>query len=567
MDRPVTPRESDGREDSNLGPIDVAGAGVGSSADAARERRLIWFFIALGFVLRTALFLANHPLWGDEAYLAANFIDRGFGDFFKPLDYHQVCPLLFLWVELAAVKLLGFSEYSLRLFPTICSIAALFLFRHVAGRVLRGTPLVIAVGILAVAFYPIRHGAEVKPYASDLLVALGFLAFAIEWWRSPRDSRWLWLLGAFTPLGLALSLPAVFVAGGISLALAIRVWSTRNWSSRLAFAMFHVALVATFVILYATVIQKQHESTYVGMRRYWVDAFPPLQNPVALVVWLLRVHTSHMFSYPLGGERGASVATTLCVMIAAWALWRRGQKTLLAILFAPFGLGLIAAFLGRYPYGGSARVMQYGAPAICLTAGLGAAVLMSLRRRPEARRRLVWIAMFALFLAGSVPIGREVIFPYKTLRDHRAREFARWFWIAKGRDAELACVKRDLGTIFEQDHWDRGRTAVYLCNQKIYSPRHRRGESLPWDKVSAQRPLRCVLYNEEPCDVPKFEAWMRKMGLEFDRRSVERFEPVPKVLIKDVWFEDRYIVYEFVPKAGGSPVNVARKSDGRGRRG
>ena len=75
----------------------------------------------------------DYPLWWDEAFVAVNFIRRDYIDLLRPLDYGQVCPILFLWSELALVKLLGFSEWSLRLFPLVCAVASVVLFRHVAG--------------------------------------------------------------------------------------------------------------------------------------------------------------------------------------------------------------------------------------------------------------------------------------------------------------------------------------------------------------------------------------------------------------------------------------------------
>ena len=53
-------------------------------------------------------------------------------------------------------------------------------------------------------------------------------------WRSaggarPIASLWLWLLVAVVPIALALSHPALFVAGGVSLGLAPQVW--RRWRS------------------------------------------------------------------------------------------------------------------------------------------------------------------------------------------------------------------------------------------------------------------------------------------------------------------------------------------------
>ena len=93
-----------------------------------------WLFVGLGIVIRLVRYLVNYPIWHDEAFLAANFWDRDYVNLLRPLDYGQVAPWLFLAIERTAVKWLGYSELSLRLFPTVCSILCLPLFRHVSGR-------------------------------------------------------------------------------------------------------------------------------------------------------------------------------------------------------------------------------------------------------------------------------------------------------------------------------------------------------------------------------------------------------------------------------------------------
>ena len=103
-----------------------------------RVRKYLRIFIGLGISIRLLRFGLQHPLWSDEAFLTFNLISRDFEQLTHPLDYQQVCPLLFLWAEKAIGQAIGFSEWSLRLLPTIASIASLFLFRHVAGRLLRG---------------------------------------------------------------------------------------------------------------------------------------------------------------------------------------------------------------------------------------------------------------------------------------------------------------------------------------------------------------------------------------------------------------------------------------------
>jgi uncharacterized membrane protein len=86
-----------------------------------------------------------------------------------------------------------------------------FLFHRLAGRLLRGSALVLAVGVFAVAYPGIRYAAEAKPYACDLFFATLLLTVAVEWWRGDRANRWLWLLAALMPLALLFSYPVVFV--------------------------------------------------------------------------------------------------------------------------------------------------------------------------------------------------------------------------------------------------------------------------------------------------------------------------------------------------------------------
>ena len=108
---------------------------------------------------------------------------------------------------------------SLRLIPFLCGLGSLLLFRHVAGRLLQGISLVLAVGLFAVAYPMTRYAAEAKPYGCDLLVALAMLALAIEWLRRPDQTRWLWCLAALVGPAVGYSFPAIFMAGGVSLVI------------------------------------------------------------------------------------------------------------------------------------------------------------------------------------------------------------------------------------------------------------------------------------------------------------------------------------------------------------
>jgi len=345
-------------------------------------------FLGLGIVFRIVRYAQNLPLWADECFLAVNFIKRGYLQLLEPLENGQIAPLLYLWIERLVLDLAGFSEATLRLFPLLCGIASLVLIWRLARSAFPSQPLsvLLAVGILAVSVHPIRHAAEAKPYASDLLVALLLLLPALEWLREPRQVRWLWALFAVTPLGISLSYPAAFVAGGVALGLLPRITRSRSLPAWISYGCFCLALLLSFTALQLTLVAAQRAGAIEGLRRYWAASFPPLDSFPALCSWLISAHTGRCFAYPGGGSAGASTLTLVAFVIGAVALARQGNQAMVACLAMPFALALLAAALRLYPYGGEARLMQYVAPSICLLSGHGAAFMVLRLHSPKLRR-------------------------------------------------------------------------------------------------------------------------------------------------------------------------------------
>jgi hypothetical protein len=523
---------------------------------ARRLEALTWGFVALGVVLRLFRYGRNFPLWGDESFVAVNFLVRGYRDLLRPLEYGQICPVLFLGIERFVVNHLGFSEWSLRLFPLVCSVASVWLFRHVAASLVRGLPLLLAVAIFAVSFHPIRHAAEVKPYASDLLVALVLLALALRWRRTPERSSGLWLLVAAAPLALALSHPALFIAGGVSAGLAVPVWKARRWGIWIPFLAFQAAAAGTFLGLYALCTRFQEQHALGGLRTYWAASFPPLDSPLRLLRWLVAVHTGTMFAYPGGGRGGSSTPTLMAVIAGTIWLWRRGRRGAVVLLLVPFALALGAAVLRRYPYGVEARQMQFLAPAICLLAGLGAAWLLHVIPWPGVRSGLASLAPFVLTGFALTALACDIRQPYRFPYDHQTREFARRFWPEQARTAELACLCADFGVDDRRSH--HLRTALYLCNQWIYSPQRRECGGPRWERISARRPLRALLFNETSPENPEVVRWLATMQRTFALQRTFRIESAGEGARLGKQGE-QVIVFEFVPRPGvplAAPVAV-----------
>jgi hypothetical protein len=547
-------------------------ADSGRADESAWLARAAWWFVAFGVALRLLTFAANPPLWGDEACLAYNLLDRGYLDLLRPLDYGQVAPPLFLWAERAIVDALGFSEATLRLFPLACGVASLFLFRRLAGLMLRGVPELLAVAVFAVSVHPIRHSCDVKPYASDLLTALVLTTPAVAWLRDRRSDAPLWALAALAPIALLMSYPSVFVAGGVTMALAWPAWASGRSSTRLAFAAFVLTVAGSAQAVFSTVARSPDATVRAWMDLYWSRAYPPA-GVGPFLKWLLLSISGSMLSYPDGGREGGSVGTFLCVLVGAMVLVRSRRRAELALLLIPLALALAASFGHRYPFGGEARTMQFVAPAVCLLMGLGLATLirfgsnrLPLRRvgtahRPEDedggqcppyedrwRPAFLRVALVALAALGLIETGQFLRRPYRSSYDERARAFARAFWPEQARDAEVACVRRDFGVveaIYARLGVLNGRTPVFVCNERIYGPWREGGPRL--DRVSASHPLRCVLYNETAPEQPEVAAWLAEMGDRFDLARTGQVDVTvsdpgtpPKV--------ETIRVFDFVPK-------------------
>jgi hypothetical protein len=507
--------------------------------------------MVLGIAARVVRFALNFPLGSDEAYLASNLIDKGFLDLLGPLNYEQVCPLLFLWGQLACVKLFGFNEYALRLLPLAFAVASVFLFRIVAGRLLRGTALALAVGVFCAAYPAIRYSAEAKPYEADLFVALLLLAGAIQWLRCPEQNRWLWGLAAIVPFGVGLSYPAVFVAGGISLAAAYVLWTRRLHRGWPVWFIYNLVLVEAFLAFFAVSMANQSSGCLTEMRLFWHDAFPPLTRPGELAAWLLSVHTGVLLAHPVGGAHGGSTLTLVACLTALVVLVRQRQVGLVMVILFPLALQFVAAAMHRYPYGGHVRLAMHLAPACCLLTGIGAAAALAwLSKRGANGAR---VGTVALGLLAVLPVGsavRDVCRPYRAYEDVWTRDFARWFWPNNESQSEVACLKTDLGRGFSPDNFRLRFSAVYLCNQKIYSPRHMRGEPVRWDRVSGAWPLCCIEYKSPlfRYEMHAFEAWLDAMRSRYDLVGRQKF---PMVMGKTAGPQDAdYVeVYWFVPRA------------------
>ena len=443
------------------------------------------------------------------------------------------------------------------------------------------------------------------------------------------------------------SFPAIFMAGGISLVIAWVIISHFTqfgvaghdcrerppWRSPEAsrtfpaerhgghslhawfpWIVYNILLVASFATLLVVSKDSVGAANRQMMETDWGDTFPPIMQPLKLPLWLLETHAGAMFSYPDGGSDGGSTFSLLCVIAGVAALVRRRQWLLLGLLLAPLGLNFIAAALHRYPYGGQFRLAIFLAPAFCTLIALGLTAVLAWiedwRRRnfsmgtmrnggptPNLRRtgsgppgnwNVCTIVLALLVLLGARSWFLAVMHPYKSATSQRSREFARWFWFELAHNSELVSCESDLQTDLSPDKRNWGRSSLYFCNLRIYSPRHARGEKPHLDRVSVDWPLRCVLYRsptEEQgspsrgtwCPDPQArQRWLKRMQAEYDLVAYDAFSfaddnPYPFVTHdksdRRQGSDDYVEVFKFVPKSGsGAAVESGDSTSSQFRR-
>jgi hypothetical protein len=444
--------------------------------------RWLLVLIVVGAGWRLLRYLLQFPIWGDEAFLCLNFLDHTHADFLNGVDGCIVAPIFFLWGELSAFQWLGGSELAVRLIPILAGLAALPVFWRLARQVLDPVAATLATGILAVAYYPVRHACEVRPYSMDLLMAAVFLLVALAWLRRPQRVGMLVLLCLLPLMGLGLSNPVVFVAGGVSLALLPTVWR-EPLRVKLLWVAYNLALGLSFLGYLNVNLRMQTEANMDFLHTHWGHAFPPAE-PLALLKWLLDAHTGNMMAYPIGAKHGGSTLTLLLFLGGVWHLARLRRWDVLCMCLVPFALTLLAAALRRYPYGDSARHCQHLAPAICLLSGAGLHGLIA--RIATAFRAGRWAlagACAALALIGLAGVGKDLLLPYKTTSDQQARQIAASILAQAGPDGSVVL----LNTYKESQ-------AELLWYLFLDHPQVRWGKNVDWSALGQKDHLVCVRF-------------------------------------------------------------------------
>ncbi|NJO10113.1 MAG: hypothetical protein HC873_11180 [Leptolyngbyaceae cyanobacterium SL_1_1] len=383
--------------------------------ESAQLDRLSLAFVGFGLVARLVQYAANRSLWFDEASLAINLVNRSYGELLEQLDYGQAAPPLFLWGEKLAIQLWGNSEYALRLLPLLAGLISVGLFYRLAKKLTTGVTTPIAIALFASLEYTVYYAGEVKPYISDLAIAVWLFLLLLPLDRLRLGWRRLGWLSAVGVVCIWASFPCIFVMAGVELVnfCKLPVWRLsgqqfRTWLlSRLP---LYAAWLTSFAVLYGTVIRQALNNA--DLVNSWGERYPESWFDI---VWVLDA-LGQFFYRPLG-FLGFTDAIAMVVFVCGCVCLYRRDREQLALLNAPLLITLAASYLHKYPFRG--RLVLFLAPFALLIVAEG--LTFCLEQIAHRRRYRAVLAIVALVALLVFPVGRmgvKVVLPQRFLFDH-----------------------------------------------------------------------------------------------------------------------------------------------------
>jgi hypothetical protein len=311
--------------------------------------------VAMSIVVRIIMYVKCRSLWLDEASLAKNIVFRNWSELLvPPLANLQSAPVLYVIAVKFICSVLGYSEFSLRIFSLFLFLGLLVCEVLLMKKAFNFDNFKAAVVTAITALSPsyIWYSNELKPYMGDaFFVVLAFLLYFIY----TKGKIRLPVLTSLYVLLLGFSTPVIFFIGGILLKEFIAAILSKNKKQILFVVISGTVVLAVFGLYYHWWLS----SVMDGMTASWgmphISQLPKIlhtgvSNSNSLFIWFfVPVAFLGIFSQIQSGDKIAlSAALSLFLVglassIGKWPLTGRLWLFLPAIIliFTPCGIDFI----------------------------------------------------------------------------------------------------------------------------------------------------------------------------------------------------------------------------------
>lgn len=378
---------------------------------ALRSARFATILVLVGVALRVWAYAGNPSLSLDEILLSRNILGLTIRELAtQPLGLDQVAPRGFLVVEKLAVEAFGGNELALRLFPFLCAVASVLLFRRLASRALDGLAAPFALALFAIGVPFINYGAQVKQYSVDVAATILLLILALDLRRPDASPRRLLLTGAVGFVIIWFAQASVIIMGGVGVALAAQWLLSRDRITGRALLVTMPMWAGASLLAIVVGLRGMTPTTREYMDDFWRGGFAPLPLGLATVRWVWR-QVASMFSDPTLLRYRWPVVITLTMLLGFLALWR-WRRDVALLLLGPMLTAIVAAVAHQYPFRG--RLILYLVPIAVLAVAAGAELV-----RQTAARLHPSVGGAAMVALLAVPVMSFDFPPYE-IEHHRA---------------------------------------------------------------------------------------------------------------------------------------------------
>lgn len=467
-----------------------------------------YLVVSLGFLLRVAVWAQQRSIIADKAALLRNYGERSYGQLFQNLDYEQYAPPLFSVAVKASMQLFGNTELAARLFPLVCSLATLLLFRRLAQRWLPPVFACLALGFVAFGAVFVDYATECKQYATDGLIVLGLLEIAHYLVRRPLNGRRALFLAVAGAAAVWLSMAAVFALAGIGPWLLVRSRRAKDNRATAQVVAVGAAWLGSFAVYFALLLKANAESAY--LQNYHHDyflAFPPLSGSA---LKLLGTQLQLVADRAIGKTVLAIALAAIGFAVGAWRLLRRRDE-LFWLALVPIAACLVTSALHYYSL--APRLMLFFLPLVILIVCLGWATL-AVGRMPRAI-----ILLLVVVVLGEHQRLRNLVVPfygdYGEIRDGLA--YINWHQ----QPGEVALMNRDVAPVvryYLREHSPPLSLKLVLLQERDAGPAGSLQDALVQLRQQGTRRV-WLLYDRDDESISHFAA---TQGHVLDRHNFQR---------------------------------------------
>lgn len=331
-------------------------------------------FLLWGVVLRLTVFFVDPSLRLDELSVALLLRDNSLSGLLKPFSlltqtheyaYHTVtAPLGFLVMTKVLGAVFGYHELALRITPALCGLASIFLFHRITKKFLDGTSGLVAVLLFATHTPLIYYASEIKPYISDVVIALLLFYLAEQCLSGVFTRRRALIFGAVGAATIWFSFTAIFVLAGIGITLLF-AWFREKHQGRSWLWPVLAMWAASFLINYETYLKI---FTYnKALFNYWKGSYVTVFGmPFENCQWM------GCFSRMGPSQTLMILGMTFFFIVGCYSLFK--EKALRFYLyFLPIVFTLGASLLHRYPFYNRLILFLSSSSIIFLSRGIGRA--------------------------------------------------------------------------------------------------------------------------------------------------------------------------------------------------